>query len=112
MTKLRSDAPEALALRGSMAYVNRTFGRGLSGMARSTYIAVDDPAQVPAVVAALGDARTRDPTGGSVQATLDAGPPDQPAKLRLLARIRAEIDEAAGALPEADQRELATLRPS
>jgi hypothetical protein len=112
MAKLRSDAPEALALRGWMAYVNRTFGRGLSGMSRSTYIAVDDPAQVPAVVAALGEARTRDPIVGPVQSILDAVPPDQPAKLRVLAQIRAELDEAAGALPELEQRELAALRPS
>ena len=112
MAKLRSDAPEALALRGWMAYVNRTFGRGLSGMSRSTYIAVDDPAQVPAVVAALGEARARDPIVGPVQSILDAVPPDQPAKLRVLAQIRTELDEAAGALPEPEQRELAALRPS
>ena len=111
MAKLRSDAPEAIALRGWMAYVNRTFGRGLSGMSRSTYIAVDDPAQVPAVVAALDAARTRDPIVGPVQSILDAVPPDQPAKLRVLARIRARLDEAAAALPEADRRALAALRP-
>jgi len=111
MTKLRSDGPEALALRRWMTYVDQTFGRGLSGMARSTYIAVDDPAQVPAVVAALDEVRARDPIVGQVRSVLDAVPPDQPAKLQVLAQIRAQIDEAAGALAEADQRELAALRP-
>ncbi|HEY0253403.1 MAG TPA: MMPL family transporter, partial [Kofleriaceae bacterium] len=35
MTKLRSDAPEALATRAWMKYTNDTFGRGLAGMSRS-----------------------------------------------------------------------------
>ncbi|CAN5379172.1 MMPL family transporter [soil metagenome] len=108
MTKLRSDAPEALETRHWMKYVNETFGRGLAGMSRSSYIAVDDLAQVPAVIAALGDAHARDPIVGAVQSIDDAVPPDQAAKLAVLARLRAELDEAAGDLPD----DLAKLRPA
>jgi predicted RND superfamily exporter protein len=112
MTKLRSDAPAALATRHWMKYVNDTFGRGLAGMSRSTYIAVDDPGQVPEVVAALRAARARDPIVGEVTSILDAVPPDQQARLRVLTKIRDEIDEAAEALPDAERAELAELRPS
>jgi len=112
MTKLRSDAPDALATRHWMKYVNDTFGRGLAGMARSTYIAVDDRAQVPAVVAALEAAHARDPMVGTVQSIADAVPPDQAAKLAVLAKIRGELDDALDDLPEADRAELAKLRPA
>jgi hypothetical protein len=111
MTRLRSDAPGALATRSWTAYVNRTFGRGLTGMSRSTYIAVDDLAQVPAVVAALAGARARDPVVGNVRSILDAVPPDQPARLAVLAKIRTELDEALPELPERERAELAGLRP-
>ncbi len=107
MTRLRSDAPEALATRHWMAYVNETFGRGLAGMARSSYIAVDERAQVPAVLAALAEAHARDPIVGTVQSIDDAVPPDQAAKLAVLAKIRRELDEAAEDVPA----ELAALRP-
>jgi uncharacterized protein len=104
MTKLRSDDPAALATRHWMGYVNQTFGRGLAGMARSTYIAVDQPDQVPEVVAALRAAHTREPMVGSVSSILDVVPPDQDAKLRVLAKIRSELDEA-------DVPDLVALRP-
>ena len=102
MTKLRSDAPEALAPRRWMQYVTDTF----SGSARNTYLAVDDLAQVPAVVAALHDAQRRDPIVGRVTSMLDLVPPDQPAKLAILDRLRGELDAVAG-----DDPELAGLRP-
>ncbi|HTR54677.1 MAG TPA: MMPL family transporter [Kofleriaceae bacterium] len=88
MTKLRSDAPAALETRAWTNYVNTTFGRGLTGMSRSSYIAVDELSQVPEVVEALRQARAKDPVVGDVQSTLDAVPPDQPAKLALLARAK------------------------
>jgi predicted RND superfamily exporter protein len=112
MTKLRSDAPEALATRSWMKYVNDTFGRGLAGMSRSTYIAVDDRAQVPAVIAALRDAHDRDPLVGTVQSIDDAVPPDQARKLAVLAKIRAELDEALDDLNDKDRAELGKLRPA
>ena len=112
MTKLRSDAPAALATRHWMQYVNDTFGRGLAGMARSTYIAVDDRAQVPAVVAALEAAHARDPLVGTVQSIGDAVPLDQAQKLELLAKIRGELDDALDDLPDHDRAELAKLRPA
>jgi len=112
MTKLRSDAPDALATRHWMKYVNDTFGRGLAGMARSTYIAVDDRAQVPAVVAALEAAHARDPMVGAVQSIADAVPPDQDAKLAVLAKIRSELDDALDDLSDKDRTELAKLRPA
>jgi len=112
MTKLRSDAPDALATRHWMKYVNDTFGRGLAGMARSTYIAVDDRAQVPAVVAALEAAHARDPMVGAVQSIADAVPPDQDAKVAVLAKIRSELDDALDDLSEKDRTELAKLRPA
>jgi predicted RND superfamily exporter protein len=112
MTKLRSDAPDALATRHWMQYVNDTFGRGLAGMARSTFIAVDDRADVPAVVAALEAAHARDPMVGTVQSIADAVPPDQAQKLAVLAKIRAELDDALDDLPDHDRAELANLRPA
>ena len=112
MTKLRSDAPEALATRNWMKYVNDTFGRGLSGMSRSTYIAVDDRAQVPAVVAALRVAHARDPLVGAVQSIDDVVPPDQAKKLAVLAKIRSELDEAVDDLSTTDRAELLELRPA
>jgi uncharacterized protein len=111
MTKLRSDAPAALETRHWMKYVNDQLGRGLAGMSRSTYIAVDDLAQVPAVVDALHAAHDRDPIVGAVTSIRDACPPDQAAKLRVLAKLRTELDDAADALSDADRAELAELRP-
>ncbi|MEP6860764.1 MAG: MMPL family transporter [Deltaproteobacteria bacterium] len=112
MTKLRSDAPDALATRHWMQYVNDTFGRGLAGMARSTFIAVDDREQVPAVVAALEAAHARDPMVGTVQSIDDAVPPNQAAKLAVLAKIRSELDDALDDLSDQDRAELAKLRPA
>ncbi len=106
MNKLRSDAPAALETRGWMQYINDTFGRGLTGMSRSTYIAVDDVSEVPFVVAALHDASARDPIVGDVRSIADLVPPDQAGKLAVLAKIRAELDTAP------DDAELATLRPA
>ncbi|MFT3693206.1 MAG: MMPL family transporter [Kofleriaceae bacterium] len=103
MTKLRSDAPEALATRAWMKYTNDTFGRGLAGMSRSTAIAVDDRAQVPQVIAALK--ANHDPVIGAVQSIDDAVPPDQAAKLVVLDKIRDELDLV-------DDPELAKYRPT
>ncbi len=108
MTKLRSDAPEALETRHWMTFVNDTFGRGLAGMSRSSYIAVDELSQVPAVLAALAEAHARDPIVGTVQSIADAVPPDQAAKLVVLAKLRAELDDAGDDVAA----DLALLRPA
>nr|HEX4316099.1 MMPL family transporter [Kofleriaceae bacterium] len=112
MTRLRSDAPDALALRGWMDRVNATLGRGLAGISRSTYIAVDDVAQIPAVVSALHAAHERDRIVGPTLSILDAVPPDQDAKLRVLARLRADIDTAEQLVPADERAELAAMRPA
>jgi len=105
MAKLRSDAPDALESRRWMQKVYDTFGYGLAGMAGTSYIAVDDAADVPLVVAALDG--KHDPMLGQVSSILDVVPPDQDAKLAVLAQLRDQIDEAGDAVPP----DLADLRP-
>jgi hypothetical protein len=105
MAKLRSDAPEALEARRWMQLVNDTFGHGLAGMSGTSYIAVDEPSQVPQVVAALR--AKHDPMIGQVTSILDVVPPDQQAKLATLATLRGELDEAGDDIPA----DLADLRP-
>lgn len=111
MTQLRSQAPDAVEARRWMDVSDRAFGRGLAGIAGQTFVAVDDPAQVPAMVGALRTVATRDPIVGPVQSVLDVIPPDQPAKLAVLAEIRALVDDVAPLLDEAERTELLALRP-
>jgi hypothetical protein len=105
MAKLRSDAPEALEARRWMQLVNDTFGHGLAGMSGTSYIAVDEPSQMPQVVAALR--AKHDPMIGQVTSILDVVPPDQQAKLATLAKLRAELDDAGDDVPG----DVADLRP-
>jgi hypothetical protein len=105
MAKLRSDSPEALESRRWMQLVNDTFGHGLAGMSGTSYIAADEPSQVPQVVAALR--AKHDPMIGQVTSILDVVPPDQQAKLAVLGTLRGELDEAGDDVPP----DLADLRP-
>jgi predicted RND superfamily exporter protein len=105
MAKLRSDAPDALELHRWMQRVNDTFGNGLAGMSGTSYIAVDDAADVPLVVAALHG--KHDPMLGQISSILDLIPPDQAAKLAVLAKLRDQIDEAGDSAPP----DVADLRP-
>ncbi|MBA2544964.1 MAG: MMPL family transporter [Deltaproteobacteria bacterium] len=106
LPKLRSQAPDAVAARGWLKLSDVTFGRGLAGLAGQTFIAVDRADQVPAVVDALAELRTREPIVGPTRSILDVVPRDQPAKLAELAAIRKTMDDAG-----IDDAQLASLRP-
>jgi predicted RND superfamily exporter protein len=106
LPKLRSQAPDAIAARAWLKLSDVTFGRGLAGLAGQTFIAVDKPEQVPAVVDAIAELRTKEPIVGPTRSILDVVPRDQQAKLVELAAIRTTMD-AAGF----DDPQLASLRP-
>jgi len=111
LTQLRSQAPDAIRARQWLALSDETFGRGLAGLAGSTYVAVDRLDQVPQVVEVLRSTAARAPIVGPIQSILDVVPPDQAAKLAVLAELRAQIDEAAGVLDGTERDELLALRP-
>jgi len=112
LTQLRSQAPDAQEARRWMRVSDETFGRGLAGLAGQTFVAVDSPEQLAPVVAQLHDIAAREPIVGPISSVLDVVPTDQPAKLALLADIRAQIDEAADALDENERAQLLALRPA
>jgi predicted RND superfamily exporter protein len=112
MTQLRSESDDAIAAREWLALSDATFGRGLAGLAGQTFVAVERADQVPAVVDELRALGTREPVVGQVSSILDVVPADQPAKLALLAEIRAQIDEVADQLDDATRAELLALRPA
>lgn len=91
MTQLRSEAPDALRVRSWLALSDETFGRGLAGIAGQTYVAVDHVDEVQGVVTALNAIRTTEPIVGPIQSILDVLPPDQAAKLAVLAELRAHL---------------------
>ncbi len=111
LTQLRSQAPDAIRARQWLALSDETFGRGLAGLAGSTYVAVDDIAHVPHVVEVLRASARTEPVIGPIQSILDVIPAEQPAKLAVLAELRAQIDEAAGILEGPERDELLALRP-
>jgi predicted RND superfamily exporter protein len=111
MTQLRSHAPDAQRIRGWLELSDATFGRGLAGIAGQTFVAVDDVAHVPAVVDKLRALSATDSIVGPVASILDVVPPDQEAKLAVLAELRAQIDEAASVLEGDARDELLSLRP-
>jgi hypothetical protein len=111
LTQMRSHSPEAIAAREWLKLADDTFGKGLAGLAGQTFVAVDREDRVPGVVAELGTLASRDPIIGKVGSILDVVPEDQEAKLALLAKIRAQIDEAADQLDEDARAELLALRP-
>ena len=108
LTQLRSQAPDAIRARQWLALSDETFGRGLAG---STYVAVDHADQIPHVVEVLRATAKQQPIIGPIQSVLDVVPSDQPAKLAVLAELRAQIDEAAGILDGAERDDLLALRP-
>ncbi|HWO24118.1 MAG TPA: MMPL family transporter [Kofleriaceae bacterium] len=111
LTQLRSDAPDARTAREWLRISNEAVGRGLAGMGGQTYVALDRPEQVPAVVEALRARAAIDPTVGRVTSILDVVPPDQAARLAELAALRAGIDQIAPELPDTQRAELLALRP-
>lgn len=111
MTALRSRAPDARAARAWMRVSDEAVGRGLAGIGGQTYVALDDAAQVPAVVAAVRQRAAVDPIVGAAASILDVVPADQGAKLAVLADLRGSIDEIAAELAPADRDELLALRP-
>ncbi len=111
MTQLRSDAPDAHTAREWMRISNEAVGRGLAGLGGQTFVALDRPEQVPALVDALRARAASDPTVGRVTSILDVVPPEQPARLAELAALRAAIDQIAPELTPAARAELLALRP-
>lgn len=112
LTQLRSQAPDAQVARGWLKRVDDNIGRGLAGLGGQTYVAVDDAAQVPAVVAQLTALGAREPIIGAVSSVLDVVPGDQPAKLALLADIRTQIDDVVDAVDADERSALLALRPA
>lgn len=111
ITRLRSQAPDAKAAREWLRVSNEAVGRGLAGLGGQTYVALDRPEQVPAAIEALRARAARDPMIGKTSSILDVLPPDQPARLAVLADLRASIDQIAPELPPAQRDELLALRP-
>jgi hypothetical protein len=113
MRRLRSDTAAAVEARRWMAISNLAFGHGVVGR---TYLAVDRPAEVAELVAAIRHQQAHTPEGratiGRVQSILEAVPPDQDARLAVLAELRRLLDDPAlDALDEPERGELRALRP-
>jgi predicted RND superfamily exporter protein len=113
ITRLRSEGDDAVKAREWMGVSDKNFGRGYAGR---TYIAADRINQVPLIVSALraydADVPPDNQTIGSVTSILDFVPPDQPAKLKILAHIREMLDDdALSALSDDERKELTELRP-
>jgi predicted exporter len=111
LEELRSQAPDAVVARDWLKFADRTFQRGLAGLAGDTYILLDDERDAAPVVTALRDLGARDAIVGPVASILDAVPVDQPRRLALLADIRRLIDDAAPSLDGTQRDELLALRP-
>ncbi|MBL0213324.1 MAG: MMPL family transporter [Myxococcales bacterium] len=111
MGQLRSQAPDAVEARRWMTVSDAAFGRGLAGIAGQTFVAVDDPSEVPAMVAALRDVAATEPIVGPIGSILDVIPQDQVAKLAVLAEIRTLVDEVSPLLDDAERADLLALRP-
>ena len=114
MTQLRSRTHDALESRRWMRISDEAFGRGLAGVGGQTFLAVDDPAQLPALVKALKQLQARDPIVGPISSSLDAVPLEQPQKLAVLAQLRSQIDQIDRARSGSDRslhQALSSLRP-
>jgi hypothetical protein len=110
---LRSDGASAVTADHWMQLSNKTFGPGIAGQ---TFIAVDRLEQVPLVIAALrqldADKPAAQHTIGTIRSIVDLVPEGQPAKLAVLADIRALLDDPALADPPDDERaRIDELRP-
>jgi predicted RND superfamily exporter protein len=112
MTQLRSQADDAQEIHAWLALSDKTFGRGLAGIAGQTFVAVDRAEDVPLVVAELRAIANVEPILGPVASIADVIPPDQAAKLAILAELRAQIDDAASVLEGDARAELLALRPA
>jgi predicted RND superfamily exporter protein len=110
--RLRSESADAIEARRWLAIADREFGREYTGR---TFIAADDPAQVPLIVDALRARERALPEAaraiGAIDSILDLVPPRQPDKLRVLADIRRLVDDALPELDDRDAAELRELRP-
>ncbi|MGE0395811.1 MAG: MMPL family transporter [Kofleriaceae bacterium] len=112
MTQLRSQADDAQRIHAWLELCDDTFGRGLAGIAGQTFIAVDRVEDVPLAVAELRAIAQTEPILGPVASIADVIPPDQAAKLAILAELRAQIDDAATVLEGDALTELLALRPA
>jgi uncharacterized protein len=112
LTQLRSQAPDAVLAREWLKYSDDTFGRGLAGLASQTYLAVERTEHVAPVVGQLRALSAHQSIIGSISSVLDVIPEEQPAKLALLAEIRAQVDEIAPLVDDAERDELLALRPA
>ncbi len=114
MTQLRSQASDAQEIHAWLDLSDKTFGRGLAGIAGQTFVAVDRVEDVPLAVAELRAIAEVDPILGPVTSIADVIPPDQAAKLAILDELRAQIDDAATVLDEDSpaRAELLALRPA
>ncbi|MCW5808661.1 MAG: MMPL family transporter [Deltaproteobacteria bacterium] len=111
--KLRSEGDDAAEARHWMAVSDANFGRGITAR---TYIAAEDLADVPRIVAALRKRNdgVAEPNRviGKITSILDVVPEDQPAKLKVLASLRKQLDDPAlEALEPSERNELRSLRP-
>jgi hypothetical protein len=110
---LRSEGADAVESRSWMARSDAAFGRGYSGR---TYIAADRKDQVPKIIAALEHydrgKRPDQRTFGAIHSILDVVPQHQKAKLKVLAQIRALLDDPVlDTLDDKDRKSLLALRP-
>ena len=111
--QLRSEGEPAVMARYWMSISDQNFGRGITAR---TYIAADDRAQVPRIVAALRAIDAGVPpekqTIGAISSYLDLVPERQEEKLAVLADLRALLDDPAlEALGDKERAELRELRP-
>ena len=112
MTQLRSQAEDAQKIHAWLELSDKTFGRGLAGIAGQTFVAVDRAEDVPLAVTELRAIAQTEAILGPVASIADVIPPDQAAKLAILAELRAQIDDAATVLEGSARDELLALRPS
>lgn len=113
LRELRADGARASEGRRWLALSDRAFGPGLTNQ---VILAVDDPGQVPGVVAALRQLErdVAEPARliGETRSMLDVVPADQPARRVVLGELRALIDDPVLAqLDHAALAELRALRP-
>jgi uncharacterized protein len=111
--QLRAETAEAVIGRHWLSVSDHEFGRAYTGR---TFIAADDAAQVPRIVAALRAREATLPESqrvlGEIDSILDVVPADQPKKLVVLADLRRLLDDdALDSLDDRDRDELRALRP-
>jgi len=117
MKKLRSYGDAAIEARRWQQLSDDAFGRGISGQ---TFIAADDPEQIPLIVAALRALDDGVPeerrTIGVIHSILEVIPEDQGEKIEVLDDINEMLAEpntiaAIEELPDDERAEIEALRP-